>query len=86
MRVPSGQVTGLIITGIAVLANALSSILGRHINRSGAIEPTAVTVVSMGISAMVLFVGGGTVQGPPQLTLAGRADPQKGMRRQHRLS
>jgi drug/metabolite transporter (DMT)-like permease len=64
-----GQVIGLVIAGAGVLANALSSILGRDVNRSGELEPLAVTVVSMGIGAVVLLVGGIAVQGLPPLTL-----------------
>jgi drug/metabolite transporter (DMT)-like permease len=61
-------VIGLIVAGVGVLANALSSILGRHINRSGKLEPMAVTVVSMGVGAVVLLAVGVAVQGLPRLT------------------
>jgi drug/metabolite transporter (DMT)-like permease len=66
---PRWEVIGLIVTGVGTLANALSSILGRHVNRSGRLEPITVTVVSMGIGAVVLLVGGVWVQGLPRLTL-----------------
>jgi drug/metabolite transporter (DMT)-like permease len=67
LSVPSGEVIGLIIAIAGVLANALSSILGRDVNRSGELEPMAVTVVSMGIGALPLLVGGIAVQGLPRL-------------------
>lgn len=67
---PRGEVLGLIVAGVGVLANALSSVLGRHVNRSGELEPLAVTVVTMGIGAVVLLVGGFLVDGVPQLKLA----------------
>jgi drug/metabolite transporter (DMT)-like permease len=62
-------VIGLFVAGAGVLANALSSILGRHVNRSAELEPLAVTIVSMGIGAAVLLVGGVATQGLPRLTL-----------------
>lgn len=64
------DVIGLVAAVVGVLANALSSILGRHVNRGGTLEPTAVTVVSMGVGAAVLLAGGLAVQGMPRLTLA----------------
>jgi drug/metabolite transporter (DMT)-like permease len=67
---PSGEVIGLIVAGLGVLANALSSILGRYVNRAGDLEPMLVTVVSMGSGAFVLLVGGVLVQGWPRLTPA----------------
>lgn len=66
---PTGETIGLIVAYIGVLANAFSSLLGRHINRNGELTPLAVTVVSMGIGAIVLLVGGAAVQGMPHLTL-----------------
>jgi drug/metabolite transporter (DMT)-like permease len=69
MTVPDSAVVGLVVAGVAVLANGLSSILGRHINRSGALDPMTVTVVSMGSGGILLFLGGLTAQGFPHLTL-----------------
>jgi drug/metabolite transporter (DMT)-like permease len=68
VALPRGEVIGLVVAGVGVLANALSSILGRHVNRSGAVDPMTVTVVSMGIGAAALLVAGVAVQGPPRLT------------------
>jgi drug/metabolite transporter (DMT)-like permease len=70
LSLPSREVVGLLVAGTCVLANALSSILGRHVNRSGELEPTAVTVVSMGSGAIVLLVAGIAVQGLPGLAPA----------------
>jgi drug/metabolite transporter (DMT)-like permease len=69
VALPRGEVIGLVVAIAGVLANALSSILGRHINRNAELEPLAVTVVSMGIGAAVLLVGGVLAQGLPRLTL-----------------
>lgn len=68
LTVPSGEGLGLIVALAGVLANALSSILGRDVNRSGELEPVAVTVVTMGIGAFPLLVVGIAIQGWPQLT------------------
>ena len=60
---------GVVIALVAVLANAISSILGRHINRSGKIDPLVVTAVSMGIGSIALLATGIILQGIPRLTL-----------------
>jgi drug/metabolite transporter (DMT)-like permease len=66
---PAGQFFGLVVALVGVLANALSTILGRYVNRAGDISPLAVTVVSMGIGAVVLLAIGLGVQGLPPLSL-----------------
>jgi len=68
-QIPAGEVIGLIVAGVCVLGNALSTLLGRHINRSGTLEPMTVTVVSMGIGSVVLLASGIAMQGLPRLTL-----------------
>lgn len=69
IALPGGQGVGLLVAVVCVLANAFSSILGRYVNRSGDLSPLAVTVVSMGIGAVVLLVSGVAVEGFPHLTL-----------------
>jgi drug/metabolite transporter (DMT)-like permease len=69
VAIPAGQIIGLIVVAVGVLANAGSSILGRRVNRDGDISPLTVTVVSMGIGAMVLLVTGVLTQGFPRLSL-----------------
>jgi drug/metabolite transporter (DMT)-like permease len=64
---PASQIVGLIVVIFGVLANAISSILGRRINREGDVPPLAVTVVSMGIGAIVLLAAGAFIQGFPRL-------------------
>jgi drug/metabolite transporter (DMT)-like permease len=66
---PAGQVVGLIVVIIGVFANAVSSIIGRNVNRRLTIPATIVTVVSMGIGAITLLTFGIVVQGLPQLSL-----------------
>jgi drug/metabolite transporter (DMT)-like permease len=69
VAIPAGQIIGLIVVAVGVLANAGSSILGRRVNRDGDIPPLTVTIVSMGIGAIVLLVTGVLTQGFPRLSL-----------------
>lgn len=62
------RVIGVVAGVVCAVANALSAILGRAVNRSGSLSPTAVTVVSMGIGSVVLLVAGIGFQGLPPLT------------------
>lgn len=66
---PASQVIGLSVVSAGVIANALSAVLGRRVNRGGEIEPLVVTTVSMGIGSAVLLATGATVQGLPELRL-----------------
>lgn len=61
------QTLGLIVMTIGVLANSGSAILGRDINRSGKHHPLVVTVISMGIGAVLLLITGIIVQGLPAI-------------------
>ena len=70
LLLPNGQSIGFTIVLIGVLANALSSILGREVNRSETIPPLTVTVVSMGIGGLVLLASGIALQGLPKLSLS----------------
>ena len=70
VSLPKGELLGLVIVGAGILANALSSILGRYVNRGADLEPVSITAISMGVGAIVLLAGGIWVQGMPRLTLA----------------
>ena len=63
------QATGLIIMFVGVLANAVSGIIGRNINRNKNISPIIVTFISMGIGAFVLLIIGITLNGIPIISL-----------------
>ena len=67
---PQGELLGLGIALLGVLANALSAVLGRQVNRRADLDPLTVTVVSMGIGAVVLLALGIAIQGFPHLTAA----------------
>jgi drug/metabolite transporter (DMT)-like permease len=67
--IPKNQVIGVIVAGIGILANAVSSIMGRDVNRSGKYHPLVVTVVSMGTGSIVLLAAGLFVEGIPAISL-----------------
>jgi drug/metabolite transporter (DMT)-like permease len=68
LTLPCGQGIGLLIALGGTVANALSSILGRHVNRTGELDAMAVTMGSMGIGGIgLLGIGAGT-QGIPRLS------------------
>ncbi|MFW9799182.1 MAG: DMT family transporter [Candidatus Thorarchaeota archaeon] len=62
------EIIGLTVVLIGVLFNALSSIMGRAINRKRATPPIIVTGVSMAIGASFLLVTGVTLEGLISLT------------------
>jgi drug/metabolite transporter (DMT)-like permease len=70
VNLPAGQVFGLFIAAVGILANAGSAILGRSVNRAGDISPLTVTAVSMGIGAILLLITGIIVQGFPTLNFS----------------
>lgn len=59
---------GLAAAVLGLVANAGSSVLGRFVNRQEDLHPLVVTVVSMGIGAMVLMAVGLMREGFPQLS------------------
>jgi drug/metabolite transporter (DMT)-like permease len=59
---------GLIFAGVTVTANAIAGVLGRSINRAAKISPLVVTVISMGVGAIVLLGVGILIQGLPPLS------------------
>lgn len=68
LNLPTDQFLGLAILTVGVLANAASSIVGRHVNRGKDIDPISVTTVSMGAGAIVLLATGICIQGLPALS------------------
>ena len=71
VALPRKQVVGLLIMLGGVLANALSAVLGRDVNRAGTIPALAVTVASMGVGSVVLLGAGIATQGLPALNASG---------------
>jgi drug/metabolite transporter (DMT)-like permease len=60
---------GLMVGVVVVIANSVSAIMGRDINRSHTLNPITVTVVSMGAGGITLLVLGTWLQGLPRLDL-----------------
>jgi drug/metabolite transporter (DMT)-like permease len=69
VELPHSQLVGVLIAVIGVLANASSSVLGRHLNLNGALHPLAVTVVSMGFGSTLLLAVGIALQGWPSMSV-----------------
>jgi drug/metabolite transporter (DMT)-like permease len=68
VSLPDGQIIGVGIVLLGVLANALATLLGRNINRANRLNPLLVTVTSMGIGSLVLLITGIVTQGLPSLS------------------
>ena len=66
--VPRGQWLGLGAALLCLVANAVSSLMGRKVNRGGRLPVLLVTFISMGVGAVVLLVVGGVTQGFGSLT------------------
>lgn len=71
VTLPREQVVGLLIMLGGVLANALSAVLGRDVNRAATLPALAVTVASMGVGSVVLLGAGIATQGLPALSASG---------------
>lgn len=69
VSIPQSQMIGVSVAGLGILANAVSSILGRDINRSERHNPLLVTVISMGAGSVLLLVTGVTMEGIPTINL-----------------
>ncbi len=60
---------GLIAAIVGLVANALSTIMGRAINKVQEFSPLVVTTISMLIGSIVLLVSGLIIEGVPTLSL-----------------
>lgn len=67
LSIPRAQSLGYIVALIGVLANAISAILGREINRTAQYPPLVVTVISMGAGSVALLSAGLAVEGLPEM-------------------
>jgi drug/metabolite transporter (DMT)-like permease len=68
---PHSQSIGVIVSIFGVLVNAMSSILGRDINRSKEHHPLIVTVLSMGSGSILLLIVGLLFEGFPIIDTKG---------------
>ena len=69
VMISENEMLGIIVMIIGVLANAMSAILGRDINRSKKITPYLVTLISMGVGSIILLLVGILTQGLPLLSM-----------------
>ena len=69
ISIPESQSVGAIVAVIGILANTISSIMGRNINRSEKYHPLVVTVVSMGAGSILLLLSGFIREGIPIIHL-----------------
>lgn len=60
---------GYIFAIITVFANAISSVLGRTINKKRTIPPRVITIISMGIGSIFLLVAASLIEGPVSFNL-----------------
>lgn len=63
-----GSGFGLLIAIVGMMANAGSSLWGRHLNRSRLASPLVITTLSMGVGAFLLLIGGIWFDGFPRLS------------------
>ena len=62
---------GMAAAVVALVANAVSAVMGRSVNRGLSLSPSVITAVSMGIGAVALLVAAVVVEGVP--FVSGRA-------------
>lgn len=67
------ELVGLAIAGVGLAANAGAAVVGRLVNRGGAIPASTVTMVSIGVGAALLLGAGLGTQGMPDLSARGWA-------------
>ena len=64
-----GAGIGFLFAGMTLVANTVSGLLGRVVNRRRTLSPVVVTTISMGFGALLLLGAGLGTQGLPTLTL-----------------
>jgi drug/metabolite transporter (DMT)-like permease len=65
---PRSQWLGILLAFIGMLANSVSTVLGRKVNRSGKVSSIVITTISMGIGAIALLAAGLFTEKFPVLT------------------
>ena len=69
VSIPANQTFGVLVAAIGILANSISSLMGREINRSAKQHPLVVTLISMGIGSIVLLLIGLATEKLPVINL-----------------
>lgn len=70
---PSGNLLGVMIALVGMLANSLSAILGRYFNRLSKLDPVTLSAITMGFGGVLLLTVGVVSQGIPSLSRQGWA-------------
>ena len=68
VSIMGSQLIGIVVAIIGIFANAISSIMGRGINRTGQLNPLVITVISMGVGSILLLVTGILIEKTPVIT------------------
>jgi drug/metabolite transporter (DMT)-like permease len=68
VAIPGRQIIGVVASLVGLIANAISSIMGREVNRTNQISPMLVTVISMGTGSLVLLIIGICLEGWPDIS------------------
>jgi drug/metabolite transporter (DMT)-like permease len=63
LNIPAGQIFGLVVVIIGILANAGSSLFGRKVNKTSGLPAIIITTISMGFGGVLLLLLGATTQG-----------------------
>lgn len=71
ISIPKTQTIGIVVSLVGVGANAVSSIIGRAVNRSQEHHPLVITVISMGTGSIFLLSTGLTLEGIPRIDIKG---------------
>ena len=66
---PKSQWLGILLAFTGMLANSVSTVLGRKANRSGKVSSVVITTISMGIGATALLAAGLLTEKFPFLTI-----------------
>ena len=69
LSLPASQIFGLTVAILGIVANSVSSLLGRRINHQSGLSPIVVTTISMGVGGLILLLAGVTTQGLGQISL-----------------
>ncbi len=70
LNISNQHILGITFATIAMIANAVSSIIGRAVNRTAKFSPLVVTTISMGIGSILLLLTGILTQGLPALSIS----------------
>lgn len=63
------SILGLVFGALCVLFNAISSVLGRKVNRERNLSPLVVTTISMSIGSVLMLIGGVVTEELPVLSV-----------------